>query len=47
MTTIAAVAPMLVLLVGAIAVILEAGYSFDLRAKSHRHAGGRRANDQA
>ena len=48
MTTIAAVAITLVLALGVVTVVREAGYEFDLRNRRNRRInGGRRVSDRA
>lgn len=47
MSTIAAVAIILVLALGAFTAVREAGYEFDLRRRNRRMIGGRRVTDRA
>lgn len=47
MTAIAAIISSVFLLLGAVALLVESGYSFDLRRRSTRRiVGGRRASDR-
>ncbi len=47
MSIIAVVSSSIVLLLGAVSLVREAGYEFDLRKSNRRMPGGRRVTDRA